>query len=347
MKWVLLSLLSFTIFLGCQNFRYYDPAKPHRSKDQFLNNYDNSPKSSVWKWQWERLTTNAPPEPPFQPEILKTDTAALSANRDKTSFTWVGHSTALLQLEGVNVLIDPVFSERVSPVSFFGPKREVPLPFELAALPPIDVVLISHAHYDHLDLPTLKALYKRAPEKTLFLVPLGIQSLLQSEGLKNVQEVDWWEQKQIQNLTMTFTPAQHWTRRGLFDTNQTLWGGWFVAAKKFKFFFAGDTGYSKDFKDIQARLGDVDLAMLPIGAYAPRWFMQKNHVNPEEAVQIHEDLHAKLSIGVHWGTFRLSDEPMAKPAEDLQEALNKKSISGTFRVMKHGESIYFPNTPPF
>lgn len=342
MTWALLFVFGAMIFMGCQNFRYHDPAKPHRGTTQFLNNYDHSPKKGFWKWQWERLTTDQPPEAPFQPEILKTDTAALTANRQKTTFTWIGHSSALLQLQAVNILIDPVFSERVSPFRFAGPKRLVSLPFEISAMPTIDVVVISHAHYDHLDLPTLRALEKRSPGRTLFLVPLGLKSLLKSESIRNVQEVDWWDQVRVKNIVLTLTPVQHWSRRGFFDTDKTLWGGWFVSSDKFKFFFAGDTGYSQDFQEIHKRLGDVDLAMLPIGTYEPRWFMQKYHVNPEEALQIHQDLKAKISIGVHWGTFRLSDEPLEKPVQDLIAALKKKKISGIFRVMKHGESLTFP-----
>lgn len=337
-KWLVLSLGALVLF-GCQSFRYYDPAKPHHGKDGFLNNYDNSPKGNVLKWQWERLTTNAPPEKEFKPEVLKTDLAALTSNRDKGTVTWIGHSSFLLQLDGLNILTDPVFSERTSPVSFLGPKRAVKLPFDLEELPSIDVVVISHNHYDHMDLESLKKLAKRPDNKTVFLVPLGNAALLQSEGVKNVQEYDWWDKAQVQGVDFTLTPTQHWSARGIFDQNECLWGGWFVKGTQLSVFFAGDTGYSKDFQDIAAKLGPVDWAMIPIGAYEPRWFMKKNHVNPDEAVQIHKDLHAKKSVAMHWGTFRLSDEPLYAPADDLKKSLEKNKLSPEeFILMKHGET---------
>lgn len=325
---------------GCQNFRYYDPAKPHHGKEGFLNNYDNGPKASFWRWQWDRLTAPNTHEPPYQPEIIKTDTAMLKANRDHKTLTWIGHASALLQLQGVNILMDPVFSERVSPLSFIGPKRQGDLPFSLQELPPIDVVILSHSHYDHLDLATLTSLDKISAGKTLFLVPLGDKSLLEGEGISNVKEFDWWDNFSLKGLTFTFTPTQHWTSRGLWDRNQTLWGSWFISAPDFKFYFTGDSGYSKDFQDIYHKLGAVDVAMIPIGAYAPRWFMKQQHVDPAEAVKIHQDLHAKLSVPIHWGTFRLSDEPLAEPPVLLKSEIAKANMAeDSFRVMKRGETL--------
>ncbi len=335
-------LLGLVMNSGCQNFRYYDPAKPHHGKDGFLNNYDNEPHGSFWRWQWERLTAPNIPEPPFHPEIAKTDTAGLQANRSVTTLTWIGHSSALFQIQGVNILLDPIFSERVSPFSFTGPKRQVALPFALKDLPPIDVVVLSHNHYDHLDLETLTSLDKMAPGKILFLVPLGNKAFLEAEGISRVQELDWWDNFSLKGLTFTFTPTQHWTSRGLWDRNQTLWGSWFISSPDFKFYFAGDSGYSKDFQDIYRKLGAVDVALIPIGAYAPRWFMKRMHVNPEEAVKIHQDLHAKLSVPIHWGTFRLSDEPMAEPPQLLKSEIAKANLAeDSFYVMKYGETLNF------
>ncbi|WP_413568435.1 MBL fold metallo-hydrolase [Bdellovibrio sp. HCB117] len=340
MKRSIIAAAGFLVFSGCQSFKYYDPNKPHRGKTQFYNNYDNSPKASFWKWQWERLTNNAPTEPPFQPEVLKTDTAYLKQNRTENTLTWIGHASALLQVEGLNILVDPVFSDRVSPVSFMGPKRQVALPFPIEELPPIDVVVISHAHFDHLDLPTLRKLAKQNDKALLFLVPLGLESLLKSEDIDNVKELDWWENTQVKNVTLTFTPAQHWSQRSLWDRNKTLWGGWYIQAPSLKFFYSGDTGYSKDFLDVFNRFGASDIAMIPVGAYEPKWFMKQQHVDPEQAVKMHLDLQSKLSIGVHWGTFRLSDEAMAAPPEDLKIALQKMNVSPeVFRVMKHGEVL--------
>ncbi|KHD87619.1 MAG: beta-lactamase [Bdellovibrio sp. ArHS] len=341
MKWSIIALAGILVFSGCQSFKYYDPNKPHRGRTQFYNNYDNSPKASFWKWQWERLTSKAPTEPPFQPEVLKTDTAYLRRNRTDSTLTWIGHATALLQMEGLNILIDPVFSDRVSPLSFLGPKRQVALPFPIAELPPLDVVVISHGHYDHLDLATVKTLAKQNDKALLFLVPLGLEALLRSEGIANVKELDWWQNVKIKNVTVTFTPAQHWSQRSLWDGNKTLWGGWYLQGPSLKVLYSGDTGYSKDFLDIYNRFGAMDISLIPVGAYEPKWFMGKQHVDPEGAAQIHLDLRSKLSIGVHWGTFRLSDEAMAAPPEELKKALQKMNIEPeAFRVLKHGEVLH-------
>lgn len=339
MRTAQLIILVFLVTSGCQSFRYYDPAKKHRGETRFYNNYDNSPHESFWKWQWQRLVKPRAPELPFQPEVLKTDTEFLKGNRSKNTFTWVGHATALLQLQGRNILIDPVFSERVSPFTFLGPKRQVALPFTISQLPNLDVVLVSHSHYDHLDIASLKAISAQSGGKTRFLVPLGNAEFLTSEGIQNVREFDWWEEVTVEGLQLTFTPAQHWTQRSPWDYNQSLWGGWSVKLGNYHFFYSGDTGYSKDFSDIYEKLGPVDVAMIPIGAYEPRWFMGKQHVDPAEAVQIHQDLHARASVGVHWGTFNMSDEPLAAPPQELAEALQQKGLSAQdFRVLKHGET---------
>lgn len=336
-KWVLIFSMT-PLIMACHSFPYHDPAKKHWGPDTFLNNYDNSPKESFWKWQWERLTKPKVVEPPFQPEVVKTDLEFLTKNRSAKSLTWVGHSTALLQLNGLNIIMDPVFSDRVSPVSFFGPKRVVPLPFEVSALPAMDIVLISHSHYDHLDYFSVKSIDEQNAGKTLFLVPLGVASWFREHGIENVKEFDWWDEVKIGEMIFTFTPAQHWTQRTPWDYKKSLWGGWSVKSEKFHFLYTGDTGYSLDFKDIRSKLGKVHVAMIPIGAYEPRWFMGKQHVDPDGAVRIHQDLEADFSIGVHWGTFTLADEPMAEPPLELARARERKGLSpSVFRVLKHGE----------
>lgn len=334
-----ISLLSSVFFvIGCNSFPYHDPAKKHWGSDYFLNNYDNSPKESFWKWQWERLTKPKLAEPLFRPVVIKTDVDFLKKNRQVKSLTWVGHSTALLQLDGLNIMMDPVFSERVSPFSFFGPKRVVDLPFQISELPALDVVLISHSHYDHLDSVSVKRIDAQNDGKALFLVPLGLASWFKDNGIKNVKEFDWWEEVKIGEMVFTFTPAQHWTQRTPWDYNKTLWGGWSVKSKDFHFLYTGDTGYSLDFKDIRSRLGKVQVAMIPIGAYEPRWFMGKQHVDPDGAVQIHKDLEADFSLGVHWGTFPLADEPLAEPPLELEKARDRRGVpSSAFRVLRHGE----------
>ncbi|WP_413560309.1 MBL fold metallo-hydrolase [Bdellovibrio sp. HCB209] len=339
---LLLSIMEFLV--GCAGtFKYYDPNIPHRGKTGFLNNYDNTPKPSVLKWYWQRWTTTFPKEDPAGAPIIPVNLENIRNPRGLT-ITWLGHSAMLVQMQGMNVLTDPALSERVSPVSWAGPQRYGTLPLELKDLPPIDVVVISHSHYDHMDVESLKKIQDMNGERTRFLVPLGNKEFLQAEGLRQVEEFDWWQDAKVGELQFVFTPAQHWTARGLFDRNETLWGGWMIQGSAQQVYFAGDTGYSKDFQDIYQRLGAVDVALIPIGAYSPRWFMQLAHIDTDEAVKIHQDLHAKLSLPIHWGTFKLSDELMTEPPEKLRESLQKANLPLTvFPVLKRGETVTVDN----
>ena len=257
----------------------------------------------------------------------------------------------LVQANGLNVLTDPIFSERASPVQSLGPKRTQPPGLSIEQLPPIDVVLISHNHYDHLDKTSVLALANIAnPERvsTLFIVPLGIKALFDDLGIKNVKELDWWDSVSVKGVEFNFTPVQHWSARGLNDRSQTLWGGWAVLGAQTHWYFSGDTGYSQDFTDTQKRFADrqtpakgggFDLALIAVGAYEPRWFMKDQHVNPAEAVQIHQDLRAKRSVGVHWGTFELTDESLDQPPKDLAAALHESGLPpDAFTVMAIGET---------
>lgn len=240
--------------------------------------------------------------------------------------TLIGHSTVLIQIDNVNILTDPHFSERASPVSWAGPTRVAEPAIKFENLPSIDVVLISHDHYDHLDIPTLKKLQKKS--YPTILVGLGNNKLLASEGIENVMEVDWWDKFSINGINIHFTPVQHWSARGIFDKRKTLWGGFYIEASK-KIFFAGDTGYGtgKVFNLIHQRYGNMDIGLIPIGAYEPRWFMKNAHINPEEAVKIFKDLGIQKAIGIHFATFAgLTNEPKSQPKEDLLKALKAHNI---------------------
>tara|TARA_B110000211_G_scaffold121550_1_gene140322 strand:- start:143 stop:1039 length:897 start_codon:yes stop_codon:yes gene_type:complete len=241
---------------------------------------------------------------------------------------WIGHATYLLNTGDVTVLTDPIFSKRASPVGWAGPERLIPPAMSIEQLPSIDAVIISHNHYDHLDLPSLKSLQKNNPSM-MILVPQGDKTLLDSQGLANVSQFRWWQTIKVNETEFTFTPVQHWSGRWVTGRNTSLWGGWFLKSPNLSLYHAGDTGYSKDFLDTQARMGTPDFAFIPIGAYKPRWFMKNQHVNPDEAVQIALDLQVKRSFAMHWGTFMLTDEPVDDPRKMLAIALRERRLSPT------------------
>ena len=318
------------------------PAPAHHGPDGFRNNYPHDSKQSFWVWKWEQMREGVPKPPPggWQIPHVKADAERLRANASEPTVTWIGHSAFLVQLGGVNILADPQFSERASPVQFAGPRRIVPLPIEIAELPRIDVVLISHNHYDHLDAATVKALAALPAGSPLFLVPLGLKAWFEGQGIERVEEYDWWDVRVERGLRFTLVPVQHWSKRTLWDTNRSLWGGWAIEGAGLKLVHTGDLGYSKDARDIGERLGPFDLALIPIGAYAPRWFMKTMHVDVPEAVQVRSDLRARRAIGMHWGTFEhLTDEPLDEPPRELARQRAQSGLAREeFDVMKIGET---------
>ena len=259
---------------------------------------------------------------------------------DQTNYAvWVGHATYLINNGDIHILTDPIFSKRASPIGFAGPKRMIPPAMQLNDLPKIDAVVVSHNHYDHFDIWSLKKLYKLNPE-TIFMIPVGDKKKLIKAGIENVVEMNWWESLKVSNTTFHFTPVQHWSKRGLFDRNKSLWGGWFMQTDALALYHAGDTGYSNDFKTTYERLGAPDYSFIPIGAYDPRWFMKDSHVNPEEAVQIALDLKSPYSFGMHWGTFTLTDEPVLEPPVRLERALIDRNLEPDFFLSpKPGEIL--------
>ena len=251
---------------------------------------------------------------------------------------WIGHSTFLIKKNNLVILTDPVFSERASPFKRLGPKRLIPPAISLNELPKIDVVTISHNHYDHLDIRSLKKLSKLNPN-LIFLIPKGDIDIFNRKNIDNVKEFVWWEEISIDDFIFTFTPVQHWSARGLFDRNESLWGGWFIKSNDYSLYHAGDTGYSNDFIETQKRLGSPKYAFLPIGAYDPEWFMAASHVNPEDSIRIMKDLGAEFSFGMHWGTFTLTAEDTLEPPQRLKEALNNDKLDN-FITLKPGEVVY-------
>ncbi|MDG2306291.1 MAG: MBL fold metallo-hydrolase [Candidatus Binatia bacterium] len=255
------------------------------------------------------------------PAQVQNDGAFLRANATASvpTITWIGHATMLVQMEHQSFLTDPMWSKRASPLSWAGPKRFHPPGVAQSDLPPIDFVVVSHNHYDHLDLDSLVEIATRNPNARFF-VPLENGALLRDAGIEHVEEMGWGQIARSGDLEIHCLPTQHWSRRGAFDGMETLWASWAVVGPNERFYFAGDTGYFAGFKEIGARLGPFDLAAVPIGAYRPREMMKVFHMDPAEAVQAGRDVQARALIGMHYGTFDLSDEPPSEPPELFRAA---------------------------
>lgn len=297
---------------------------------------DHGTVGAFLKWQrtrkigpWKDVTD--PPQPPPPPRV----------GEGTCRVTFIGHATLLVQLDGVNLVTDPHWSLRASPVSFAGPRRMRPpgLPFD--DLPPIDVVLLSHDHYDHLDVPTLRRLVAR--DKPVIVTGRGNAGYLHGKGILGGEDLDWWESTEAAGLEVTAVPAQHFSGRGLHDRDARLWVGLVVRGRSHAVYFAGDTGWGPHFEQIRAELGPMDLSLLPIGAYEPRWFMRSAHIDPNEAVKAHRLLESRVSVGMHFGSFALADDGMEQPVTDLAAALDEQGVSpDAFWVLEHGEGRDVP-----
>lgn len=319
----------------------------HCDGEKFFNLNPNIQvdKGLVELFKWMR-TRNKTPWPKFVPGRQKAQLAStLKAN--EAVVTFINHATLLIQVKDLNFLTDPVFSDRVSPLTWLGPRRVREPGLKISELPHIDGILLSHNHYDHLDLAALKELQKLFNPK--IITSLGNEKFLRKKDFENVCELDWWESFELSSqnqssskVKFTLTPAQHWSSRTPYDRNKTLWGGFVLESQELKIFFAGDTGYDSHFNSIQTKFGEMDISILPVGAYEPRWFMKEQHMNPHDAVRAHLDLKSRLSIGIHFGCFQLTDEGLNDPAKDLAIALKDQRISTEkFKVPDHGQSYHY------
>ena len=314
---------------------YHGPSSDHFDGDKFFN-FEKSEQrdASFVKWMltrevgyWREWVDAPPgPRPPERVNSLRV--------------TFVNHATMLIQMDGVNVLTDPMWSERCSPFSFAGPKRHRPPGIRLSDLPPIDVVLVSHNHYDHLDIPTLWRLRVRSHPRVI--TPLGNSQLMSRHGIGGAMELDWWQQIPVSDrVKVTLVPARHFCARAISDRNRNLWGGFVISGPSGNVYFAGDTGFGRHFEMIAQRFKPLRVALLPIGAYLPRWFMRPVHISPVEAVDAHTILGAEMSIPMHYGTFNLGDDGEMQPLDDLRAAIAANQVQN-FRILDFGEGIDVP-----
>lgn len=295
-------------------------------KNGKFDNLEPFADKSFWqlmKWRFTGSRGDWPEKVPF-----KTVVPPKRVEGDDLKFTVLNHASILIQHNGLNIITDPHYSERASPVSWAGPKRVREPSVKFEDLPPIDVVLISHNHYDHLDVPTLKRLHDKF--NPIIIMGLKNHHILNDAKISNYVELDWWQSHTVKGVTFHFVPAQHWSARGLFDRFESLWGGFYMHTPARSVYFAGDTGYGSFFKKIYQKLGSPDISFIPIGAYEPRWFMKASHINPQEAVRAHEALESKVSIGIHLETFQLTDEAYETPRMEFAKAWENSLKKGVF-----------------
>ena len=332
---ITLILLLLVIISSCHNKLYKGAPSDHFDGRRF---YNEEPDHTFWdrvKWLWKMDTVDWPKwiEDPPHPKPTE------YVNHRNIKVTFINHATILIQMDGLNILTDPIWSERAGPVSWMGSKRVRAPGVPLKDMPKIDAILISHDHYDHLDVPSLKQL--SAQFQPLLLIGLGGKSFLKSKGFSNIIEMDWWQTylHQSAGVTFTFVPARHSSGRGLWGRNRVLWGGFVIEGAAGRVYFAGDTGYGQFLQSIHERFRDFRLTIFPIGNYEPRWFMKAQHMNPEDAVEAHLLLNSQQSLGIHFGTFVEHPEQAIDAHEKkLSEALKKYNMSSSkFWVLQFGE----------
>ena len=344
----ILAVICLSLVGACSTINpNYDSSKPHHTPTGFKNLYSAGTGGfgNFLTWQWERLSKTIPlPTADLAP--VPADLEAIGMPK-AAQVTWIGHASALVQMGGFNILTDPHFSERAGPVQFAGPKRFQAPGLTLAQLPRIDAVVISHNHYDHLDLNSVRSLAAMA-DAPIFYVPLGIDDWFKANvPSAKVFKTDW-QQKHVlkksgDELVLHFLPVQHWSSRTPFDRLATLWGSWALFANNKAVWFSGDLGYSQDTANIAKQYPQgFDLSLIAVGAYEPRWFMKGQHVNPAEAVTVHREIGSRKSVGIHWGTFSLTDEALDQPITDLDAARKSQAVSDkAFVLLRHGQTVGF------
>lgn len=337
----ILLLLGLLVNAGCFSAPIYTGPKSSHFDGEYFFNRISADKSA---WDMLQITAGFLFRAEEWPDWIEHHPRQVSAQRVQgkaISVTFINHATVLIQVDGINILTDPIYSLRASPVQWAGPKRVRQPGVRFEALPPIDVVLISHNHYDHLDIDTLKRLQTHNPQgnSPLILAGLGNGQLFQEHGLMHFRDLDWGQRVSVRNVEFIFSEGQHRSGRGLSDQMKTLWGGFVIRTGQGDIYFAGDTGYGPHFRQAREQYGAFVLSLLPIGAYEPRWFMKPLHLNPREAVQAHIDLGSQQSLGIHFGTFQLSYEGVERPIHDLKQALHELDIpAAEFWALEFGET---------
>lgn len=342
MAWILFIILIvailFLILLLYLSAPVYKGPKSDHFNGKKFKNYGNVKEAGlldVLKWAINRKRKK-----PIQNKIEVAQTIPEIKVEKGIKLTMINHTTVLIQFDGINILTDPIWSERASPFQWIGPKRKTIPGVRFNDLPPLDYILLTHNHYDHLDINTLMRLYKKYTPQ--IITPLGVGAFLRQKGILAVHEMDWWERITLKKCLLHSVPAQHFSGRGAIDRNRTLWCGFVIETEQGNIYFAGDTGYGIHIKKIKERFEKIDLGLLPVGAYKPSWFMSPIHISPFEAVNIHCELQINYSIATHFGTFALADEEWDEPIQDLEQALIQKGYSkDSFITLYNGQSFAF------
>ena len=333
---IILVFIIMNMLGGCSTL-YNGAPSDHFDGSCFFSEEPDHSFGDVVKWFWQMDTVEWPDEIIDDPQPIPVD----KVGEGELKITYINHATTLIQLDGINILTDPIWSDYAGPISWFSPHRIRKPGVDFENLPNIDFVLISHDHYDHLDLPTMERLKKHNPH---VLVGLGVKTILEDEGISNVYEMDWWNEYKIDSAGMkiTFVPAIHGSGRNLFGSNRTLWGGFVIESQHGRVYFAGDTGYGDFIDSLSKRFPDFRLTILPIGNYEKRWFMTNQHMNPDDAVKAHQLLNSYQSVGMHYATFPEHPEQTIDAHEkDLAAALKKYNMPDSlFRILKFGEGLY-------